>query len=160
MLIKGSSQTVMDQLQQLFKYDLWANRKIAAILSDQSSRAPNKCNALFAHLAVAQDVWYKRITGGNTSTINLWPDDLSVKQALNLLEKRHDDWMQLLRSADTERDVTYANSSGTEFTTPLTGILHHVIIHGQHHRAQMAMLLRQNEISPPATDFIFYLREQ
>jgi uncharacterized damage-inducible protein DinB len=35
-----------------------------------------------------------------------------------------------------------------------------VVNHGTHHRAQIALLLREAEIAPPATGYIYYLREQ
>ena len=35
----------------------------------------------------------------------------------------------------------------------------HVVNHSSYHRGQMALLLGQEGKSPPATDYIFYLRE-
>ncbi|MFB3133724.1 MAG: DinB family protein [Rhodothermales bacterium] len=38
-------------------------------------------------------------------------------------------------------------------------ILLHVIIHGQHHRAQIATCLRQHGHTPPPTDCIIFTRD-
>jgi uncharacterized damage-inducible protein DinB len=54
--------------------------------------------------------------------------------------------------------IVYKNSKGTVFNNTVEEILVHLTIHGQHHRAQIANLLRQSGIEPPATDIIFFLR--
>ena len=149
----------MNQLPQLFIYDRWANRKTAAVLNQQPRGALQECDNLFAHIAASQKIWYNRINGDSSDDIELWPKSIPVSTAMESLEKIHEKWSKLLTSVKDEAVISYTNSKRTEFTTSITGILHHVVIHGQHHRAQIAMLLRQHEIEPPATDFIFYLRE-
>ena len=61
-------------------------------------------------------------------------------------------------SAHLNEKVDYSNSKGVVFSNDVVDILQHLIIHGQHHRAQIALLLRQNGIEPPTTDYIFYIR--
>lgn len=149
----------MDQLQQLFSYDIWANRHTAAALKYPLGTPLSQCVNLFAHIGASQEIWYRRIIAKDTSTIELWPNGPSVDTTLKSLETLHEKWVGLLHAADSETVVSYTNSSGATFNTLMPGILNHVIIHGQHHRAQISLLLRQKGIKPPATDFIFYLRE-
>lgn len=150
-----------DQLKQLYKYDFWANKKIAAVFEIKASRQLQRAHALFAHIRAAQQIWLHRIRGKSTAGIQLWPEQANPENDLQALTELHNQWLQLLQEKEgtLNETITYTNSKGTAFDTPLTGILHHVIIHGQHHRAQIAPLLREAEITPPATDFIFYLRE-
>ncbi|MEX0845990.1 MAG: DinB family protein, partial [Balneolaceae bacterium] len=54
--------------------------------------------------------------------------------------------------------IEYSNSKGVTFRNSVEEILMHIVIHGQHHRAQIAKLLRKTGITPPVTDFIFFLR--
>ena len=76
------------------------------------------------------------------------------------IEANHQRWMELLETEQDDLDqlITYQNSKGVEYETKLSDIMHHIIIHGQHHRSQIAMLLRMSDIPPPGTDFIFYTR--
>lgn len=150
-----------DQLKQLCEYDFWANKKVAAVFEITSSRQLQQAYALFSHLRASQQIWLQRIQGNSTADIQLWPEETDPENDLQELTALHEQWLHLLteKDANLDKTVSYTNSKGTAFKTPLTGILHHIIIHGQHHRAQIASLLREADITPPATDFIFYLRE-
>ena len=64
------------------------------------------------------------------------------------------------RAGALDAPVAYTNSSGTAFETPLRDILTHVVNHGTHHRAQIALVLREAGIAPPATDYIYFVREK
>lgn len=118
-----------------------------------------KCLAYFAHIAGSQEMWYRRIKGASLEDIEIWPEyGLAVtQQKLNTLSAN---WKRLLdsNSSNLDKTISYKNSKGTPFDTILSDILHHVIIHGQHHRAQIAQLLRQASIDPPTTDFIYFSR--
>lgn len=150
-----------DQLKKLYKYDFWANKKVAAVFEIKSSIQLQQAYSLFSHIRASQQIWLQRIQGNSTGDIQLWPEETNPENDLQELTTLHEQWLRLLAEKDAGLDetVSYTNSKGTAFGTPLTGILHHVIIHGQHHRAQIAPLLREAEITPPPTDFIFYLRE-
>src|SRR5699024_5448262 len=106
------------------------------------------------------ELWYTRITEKSAEiTPAIWPDyDLST--AHQVLNTSSEKWKALLKSRESHINhyISYQNSSGSTFETPLTDILHHVIIHVQHHRAQIAILLRLADIDPPPTDFIFFSR--
>lgn len=149
-----------DQLLRLFSYDNWANEQVLLSLQDNldfehSEQAVN----YFAHIAGAQDLWYRRIEDRPLSNLEMWPDyNLSV--ALQKITTLYEKWQQLVKAnrSDLDRIISYKNSKGNPFDTPLSDILHHVIIHGQHHRAQIAKLFRDANIAPPATDFIYFSR--
>lgn len=149
-----------DQLLRLFKYDRWANEQILATLQDNMPfEGSEKCLEYFAHIAGSQEMWYGRIKGSSLDDIEIWPDyGLAVaQQKLNTLSAN---WKRLLdsNSSNLDKTISYNNSKGTPFDTALSDILHHMIIHGQHHRAQIAQLLRQTSIDPPTTDFIYFSR--
>lgn len=145
------------QLQQLFRYDLWANKKIATALNNAAFEK-EQCVNLFAHIGAAQDIWYERIKGNDIADIELWPVKKTVDQSLEIIRSMNVKWLKMLEKNNLDEVISYTNSKNRKFNTSLTGILHHIIIHGQHHRAQIATQLRQNDIDPPATGFIFYLR--
>lgn len=148
------------QLIRLFDYDSWANEQILLTVQENLSiDTSDNIVELFAHIAGSQELWYRRIKGQSLDGLNVWPDyGLPVAlQKLNTLSGR---WKQLIDAdrSNLNKEISYKNSKGTAFKSILGDILHHIIIHGQHHRAQIATLLRRSEIAPPATDFIFYTR--
>lgn len=153
--------TDINRLKQLFNYDRWANRRVARALDGAPLNSESEAVRLMAHIGASQQIWYRRIMGGSTDAIELWPGDQPIQAVVKQLEEMHRAWRELLDgpSFDAARTISYRNTKGIPFDTTAGGILHHLIIHGQHHRAQAATLLRQGGSTPPATDFIFYLRE-
>ena len=98
--------------------------------------------------------------GEDYSDIKIWPS-LSVDECYALCDRVRDSWTAFFSdpaNADLDRDIHYSNSKGDQFSTRASDILQHLIIHGQHHRAQIAVVLRLNGIEPPRTDYIYYLR--
>lgn len=141
--------------EKMLRYDTWANTRIfRAFSSLDPSPEKSEIRKLLAHLLTAQRVWMNRIKGEPAPT-EIWPD-LSVEELENLLNENP----PLLLSLIPDKDLTieYHNSKGESFQNSVEDILMHLIIHGQHHRAQIASLLRTTGATPPATDFIFFLR--
>ncbi|MDZ7772699.1 MAG: DinB family protein [Balneolaceae bacterium] len=149
----------VERLQKLFRYDAWANERMLASLKATEAGGLEEAEKLMGHLAAAQEIWYGRITGEWSDT-PLWPD-YSLAACREKLRYMEDRWETLLRnrSGSLDEKIVYTNSSGREFRTMKSDILHHVIIHGQHHRAQAAREMRRSGLEPPGTDYIFYLRQ-
>ncbi|MGM0547309.1 MAG: DinB family protein [Bacteroidota bacterium] len=149
-----------DHLLRLFRYDNWANEQILLSLQDHHSfNGSDEAVQYFAHIAGSQQMWYNRIEGKPLDDIKIWPD-YDLAKALQNLNTLNQQWKQLIGSKKDNlgRIISYTNSKDTSYETALSDILFHVIIHGQHHRAQIAKLLRNAKIDPPATDFIFFSR--
>lgn len=149
-----------DRLLRLFNYDMWANEQILLCLQ-QHLGFDNSRQSIqyFAHIAGAQELWYRRIKQKPLDDLAVWPE-YGLPAALQKLKTLSAQWKQLLNSEALELDdiISYKNSKGMPYDTMLSDILHHVIIHGQHHRAQIAKLLRKADIKPPVTDFIYFCR--
>jgi len=148
------------QFIRLFDYDSWANKQVLISLRDHLHfENSDKAIRYFAHLAGAQDLWYRRIQDESLEDLKVWPD-YGLSEALHMLKTYSSKWKDLIETSHENLDhiIAYENSKGTPYETMLSDILHHVIIHGQHHRAQIAKLLRNAKIEPPATDFIFFSR--
>jgi uncharacterized damage-inducible protein DinB len=67
--------------------------------------------------------------------------------------------LQLVEVLDMEAWITYKNSSGAKLSDKTKDILFHIINHSTYHRAQIALLLREQGIDPINTDYIFYKRQ-
>jgi uncharacterized damage-inducible protein DinB len=141
----------------MWNYTLWANTRIMDALV---GRCNGEAVRLVNHIIGAQDEWLSRLDvefnrrwalfdlrslpecrKGNAHSVAGWLDYLS----------RIDD-------AALDVEVGYQNSAGIPYKNLRRDIIAHVLNHSTHHRAQIATLIRQSGGTPPATDYIFYLR--
>jgi uncharacterized damage-inducible protein DinB len=147
--------------QSLFRYTHWANERICSTLQ-AADDVPERAVDLFSHLLRTQDVWFGRVQGTDHANLDFWTsDDLST--CADRLAASSERWHAALDewgADELDQSMNYTNSKGTPFETPLRDLLSHVVNHGTHHRAQIALLLREADIAPPATDYIFFVREE
>jgi uncharacterized damage-inducible protein DinB len=149
-----------DHFTNLFSYDMWANEQVWLTLKEHPEFEYAKLSVGYlSHIFGAQELWYKRIKGLSLDNLEVWPD-YELTDTINSLKKYHDLWIELINTNKDKLDriISYQNTKGNAFDTKLSDILQHVVIHGQHHRAQIAILLRNAKITPPGTDFIFFDR--
>ncbi len=140
---------------QLYKYDKWANELVVEVVAKEvETKRFSEVNRHFSHLLIAQHVWFGRISG-NLSSLGIW-DRLTVAEMQKLISENPKSF-QAIKSHQNEI-ISYKNSKGVSFESKVDDILMHLIIHSQHHRAQIAILLRELGITPPATDFIYFTR--
>lgn len=127
--------------------------KLSKELKKNAQRSEMK--ELFAHLLAAQNVWMSRIEKNPIST-KIWPEtpDSEIEE---LVKKNPERLKRLIPGKN--KIIHYKNSKGDSFQSSVEEILMHLVIHGQHHRAQISKLLRHAGIEPPVTDLIYYLRE-
>lgn len=150
-----------DNFNELLRYNDWANERVLETLRSATD-APDRALELLSHLLRAQDMWYGRVDGTDHTNLALWATD-DLEACARRSEASTERWLALLDRFGGEgldESIAYENTSGDSFTTPLRDILSHVINHGTHHRAQIALVLRTADIVPPATDYIFYLRDE
>lgn len=156
---RSSPAGASPDVQTLLQYTHWANDRVLDALRSADA-VPERILELMTHLLRTQDVWYGRVANTAHADLDFWAvDDLSTcaERAENSTKR----WRSLVadRTDRLNQPIAYTNSSGTAFETPLRDILRHVVNHATHHRAQIALLLREAGIPPPATDYIFFVRE-
>jgi uncharacterized damage-inducible protein DinB len=155
----SQTRTVAD-FRSLFRYTRWANDRVLHTMRSTDA-PPARAVELFSHLLRAQDVWFGRIEKTDHATLDLWVDE-SLAACAERAEASTRRWKTVLdgRTApDLDQPIAYTNSKGTHFETPLRDLLSHVVNHSTHHRAQIALVLREAGIAPPATDYIFFVRD-
>ncbi|HMB91764.1 MAG TPA: DinB family protein [Rhodothermales bacterium] len=149
-----------DYVQRMLAYDHWANLRILASLSGlpqlTHESPPSK---LFSHIIAAEEVWLARVLGRPYQGMSFWPT-LDPTSWSERLDNIHEQWKTFVDASSTNLDASYSyhNSKGQPYETSLKDILTHLTIHGQHHRAQIAVHLRALGQVPPATDFIYFTR--
>lgn len=145
--------------QELFDYNEHANHQFIKLLNGLET-ATEKAVSFMDHIFNAHQIWLNRIQmeGPNfgvwqSHNPDLWSD---LNEQLHQRTRTYLDTDPANRTLD--RTVTYRNSKRQSFSNSLQDIYFHVINHSTHHRSQIALLLRQNKIIPPASDYIFYKR--
>lgn len=144
----------------LLKYDKWANKILSGFLMDNSITGGKELE-LFSHIFNAEIIWFKRIQGDKEFPYHMeihTPEECDM--LLNTINKN---WTDLISSSNEELltgIIEYRNIKGETMKSALWAILTHMINHSSYHRAQIALLIRQKGMKPPATDFIGYSRQR
>lgn len=147
------------KLQRLFQFDLWCTRKLIKILqSEVNCDQKPACLAFLSHIVNVQQNWYDRVTISEAEPVYVWteydPAELRTKA-----RKIQVKWIDLIGDHEVDLDslIYYRNSRGAEYAGFLRQICHHLIIHGQHHRAQISLFFGKCGLEAPALDYADYL---
>jgi uncharacterized damage-inducible protein DinB len=148
---------MIDYLRKLYLYDKWAiDRTIATLTEPENARA----RLMLAHLLWAEKIWMMRLLGEDSSTQSNF-DDLSLPECIAMAEELQDAYSKYLEEMDEaglDRVISYRNTAGEPYQTPIRDILMHVAIHGAYHRGQVAMLVRDGGGTASGTDYILFTR--
>jgi uncharacterized damage-inducible protein DinB len=147
-----------ETLSRLVDHLRWADGRVYVSLVEALNPPPHTL-ALFAHVVAAEHVWVSRIRGVKPE-VPVWPQ-LSLAQCAELGTRNADELASLLEALDEtglDREVTYVNSAGAQFTSSVRDIMIHVALHGAYHRGQIAAAVRVGGDTPASTDYIALAR--
>lgn len=145
---------------RLYKYNHWANERYFTVLR-KLDVIPERIHLLLSHTIVAQKLWLSRIVGNPDFSLHIWKT-LPLEDLIKMADETTANWLNYLQSGDDKefsRILSYINFQKIPYETMISDIIIHTANHATYHRAQYAILLRQNGIDPPNTDFITYSRE-
>lgn len=148
-----------ERLARLVDHLEWANRRA---LEAVRKAGDGEARELLAHVLGAERVWLRRIATGDSSDLEIWPD-LTLDECAERAQANVSDLRRLLddvSGTELDRRVEYSDSRGRTFRTPLWEILLQVLLHGAHHRGQIARRIREDGAEPVNTDFITFVREE
>lgn len=151
-------------LQKLADYNCWANSRVLKrleVITSNDTPLPERALHLFSHVLNAQAIWISRITGTKSPVKVFQYHELSALRSLH--EKTCPKLVELVRHADEPelaRLITYTNTQGKAYETPVGEILTHCFNHATYHRAQVALAIRAESLEPVNTDYITWVREQ
>lgn len=145
-------------LRRLVDHMTWADAQVLAKLRS----APEDTTALkwYAHVLATERVWSLRLLGQDWTTQRIWPS-LSLDECAALADQNAaqlGQYVSKLKDEDLARPVAYVNSAGESFNNTVSDIVAQMVLHGVHHRGQIAASLRANGVDPPALDYIRYVR--
>lgn len=141
----------------LFSYNAWANRCVLKALKEQDVRDA-KMLSLMGHIVAALMLWLHRVQGLPKPQVKLW-DDWNVDKLIELSEMYCQRWQDFIEQEDDfNRELSYTNYTGDPYINNVEMIMIHQVNHATYHRAQVALLMRQQGFQPVNTDFITWDR--
>jgi len=162
--------TVKD-LDRLYDYGYWANTRLFPVLSQLTPEQFTQSVAgsygsvrnTLVHVLSAEWGWLDRC-GGPARGLPLKPDDYPTVDALvstwTTVETHLRHFLSTLKDEDLDRVVEYQNPRGEKRTGILGDLLQHGLVHGVHHRGQVALLLRTLGYTPGNFDLLFFDAER
>ena len=159
------------ELENLYDYGYWANRKLfdalAPVTPEEFTKVVTGGNQsirdTLVHVLSAEAGWLDRC-GGPERGPRLNPPDYptveSVRQAWNRVEENVRAFLAQLTEGDLGRTVEFSFGPSQNYSMLLGELLHHAAIHAVHHRGQVALLLRLLGHTPGNFDILFYYAEK
>ncbi len=148
-------------LEVLMRHTGWANSRTAESLHALALRPQGAVN-IFAHIIAAEQIYLRRMNSEDPFPQDFWPK-LSLDEATALVEKTSsalENFVAHRSAEELRKEIHYRNSKGHKFETPLDQMLLQVSLHGEHHRGQIAIIVRENGGVPAVTDLITFVREE
>lgn len=143
-------------LTELFEYSNHYNQQLSEVFLAHADKTSEKSVKLFSHVLNAHHIWNNRIEGIRP-LVTVWQvHDASVFKKMD--QENYENSIRILRNFDLEKELSYTNSQGQQFSNNIRDILFHVINHCTYHRAQIATEFKQAGLEPVTTDYIFYRR--
>lgn len=143
----------------LFEYDRWANQQIIDALNKYIT-PPEKSKSLLLHIGAALDFWFVRVTS-ETPIFNSLFQETDFENGSKLVLKASERWIEYLNKDEVDLDtvIHYKTTKGMDFSNLLYVIITQLLTHGPYHRGQINQVLRQNELEPVITDYIYFMRK-
>ena len=143
-----------DQIRELFDFLRWGDRQML----DAAGKLPEteyykdrnishgSIHKVLVHAMAAEWISLQRWLGNNPTRIED-PTDYPTRDALAarwpIVHLGLSQFLDKQTARSLEAPLTYQNLSGAIVTSPLGGLLFHVVDHGSYHRGQLNTMIKQ-----------------
>ncbi|MFW9928604.1 MAG: DinB family protein [Candidatus Thorarchaeota archaeon] len=159
-----------NRLVKLAAFQKWANKRLRETLSTiEYSRFSlitpyGTLLDLIVHNFGAVDLWFKRFNGFSPKSMingSLFPNWESLSSAWEKLDNDLVEYVKKLSIDDSQKIISYTSLEGQKLKTSIENILLHIFNHSTYHRGQVAVLLRENSLTPVKdTDYITFVYDR
>lgn len=162
--------TIKD-LEDLYDYGYWANRKLLQAISQLTPEQFTQTVAgsygsirnTLVHALSAEWGWLDRC-GGPERGPRLNPDDYPTSESLVVTWDKVEVYVRVflsgLKDEDLARNIEFTIGEPEKRLMQMGQLMQHAAIHGVHHRAQVALLLRMLGHAPGNFDMLMYYAEK
>ncbi len=143
------------QIQKLFDYDRWANRRWIKTVS--SLKDQERAVEILRHILMAQRAWLERLLQQQDPDVQVDTyDHISLDEGF---ANSAAEWKQFLATCDLGGTLRYTRGDGIEYAISLRDVVHHVLNHGTYHRGHLRGLADAEGLTEfEDTDFAFFAR--
>jgi uncharacterized damage-inducible protein DinB len=166
-----------DDIQLLFEYDRWANHRVLQAASrlspeqftrDLHGSFPSVRDTLL-HIIGGEWIWLEywkeaprtpalladlRERRAGLFNLDAFPDVAAVQSKWAEIEKVQADFVSHVTKESLEKLLPFRTTHAT-----LAHLMQHLVNHSTYHRGQLALMMRQLDAEPSATDFHVFLVE-
>jgi uncharacterized damage-inducible protein DinB len=157
----------VSDLERLYDYSYWANRKLFGVVSQLTPQQFTQSVAgsyesirnTLVHVLSAEWGWLDRCGGperGERLKAEHYPTVNSLIEAWDRVEGHVRRFLSRLDDEDLARDIEFAIGGGAKQSIPLGDLMQHAAVHAAHHRGQVALLLRMLGFVPGNFDMLLY----
>jgi len=157
-----------DTLRLQLDYSAWASQRVLDAvekltpeeLTRDFKTADKNALETLVHVFAADRIWLARVQGAVRSFIDPQDRDLAVlKKEWPAVQQGWKQQMAPLTDQDVLKVVSYKDTKGNSYQSPLWQIVLHLVNHGTHHRGQVSGFLRAMGYTPQALDLIAFYRQ-
>ncbi len=158
----------VSQIEDLYRYNDWANAKVFALCAGLSHAQLDEKremgfgslrNTLF-HILAAEQIWLERwqvAPWRSFPTDSLGMDVDDIEAQLRQISQARLQMVKSEKAAGWQRIVNYKDGKGNPYSNPLDILLLHVFNHGVYHRAQALSYLKSfGKTLPIGIDYVLY----
>lgn len=159
-----------EEIQQLFDYNSWANRRLldaAEKLTSEQFTKPlhssfTSVRDTLAHIYGAEFIWLERFQGGAPPMppADRFPDLKTLRAAWVELDERLLEFARKLTQSGLNAELNYKTFTMGVVRDPLCHAMQHLVNHSTYHRGQVTTLLRQLGVEAVSTDLIRFYRDR
>jgi uncharacterized damage-inducible protein DinB len=152
---------MIPMIQSLFKHQAWADAAmLKAVAGQEGAFADEEVRKWLHHIVTVQRFFLSLVQGRAFD----WEREKQLPETMDamerLFEEAHADgaaYTARLDEAELARAIEFPLMK--EFHPPVRDDLMQVVMHSEHHRAQVAMRLRALGGKPQNTDYILWIRD-
>lgn len=144
-------------LLTMIDHQAWADDRLSRALG-APDHYHEKSKKLFDHIIAAQNVWINRIEN-KTPELEVWPV-LTIDSWPTYIRSHHERLLSIIQNDRLGEIINYQNTSGQQFSNPVSEILMHLTLHSQYHRGQVISYSLDHFEKAPVVDMIAYLRSR
>jgi uncharacterized damage-inducible protein DinB len=143
-------------LLDTFEFNDRANRKLVTKIHELRDR--DAAVKLFSHLVNSQRKWLARILQDpNAAKMDWWTPEYALEDLDREWRKSLEPWLEYIAKrsdAELATEVTFIGFDGGTFAATPKDIALQLNYHSIHHRAQIQLILRQQDVKPDFVDYI------
>jgi len=154
---------MVELIQSLFTHMAWADTAILkAVAAHDGALADEEVRKWLQHIVTVQS-FFLSLFQQRAFDMERWKQAPgTMDETERRFEEAHADgaaYTARLDEAELARTIEFPVPAFKDFHPPVRDALMQVVMHSEHHRAQVAMRLRALGGTPPLTDYIVWVRD-